>query len=130
MEANLLDTILSGYLDRKTQVTFVLQNRTRVIGRVRAFDSYIVFVEGERNVVLYRHAVSSVSAAPVAAQHRQAERKPEPVRPAAKAAPQRVPPAPRTQKEKAAPRTAAAEPSLNTSMKEGLLRWMQERKNK
>ncbi len=131
MEAHLLDSMLNSYKAQGTKVTLVLQNRSRISGRVQAFDSYIVVMQGERREIVYRHAVSSVFPTPAPAAAGTAEKRPEQARPAARPAKSAAPAADRKKKERPASKpAAAAEPSLNTSMKEGLLRWMQEQKAK
>jgi host factor-I protein len=138
METNLLDKMLSSYLSRKTPVTIVLQNNNRVFGRIRMFDSYVIVMENPKNEIVYRHAISSLLPSLSAEQARQPrEQRAEHAKPAsrpamkaanypkqaaAKARPSR--PAP-----KAAATAAASDPGLSNSMKEGLLRWMQEQKS-
>ena len=137
METNLLDKMLNSYLSRKTPVTIVLQNNNRVSGRIRMFDSYVIIMENQKNEIVYRHAVSSLLPAPTAEQavhpreQRTGQSKPAskpapkaanyPRQAAAKSRPSR--PAP-----KAATTAATSDPGLSNTMKEGLLRWMQEQK--
>ncbi|HTG02120.1 MAG TPA: RNA chaperone Hfq [Nitrospirota bacterium] len=126
METNLLDRMLNEYQAAQVQVTVTLQNKIRVTGRISAFDSYVIVVDGQKREILYRHAVSSL------APHVQEERRPAP--PPQK--PQQQRPAVRHQGPVRAPRpshqvplaAAPAEGSINTSMKDGLLKWMQEQK--
>ncbi len=132
METHLLDTMLSAYAAQGTPVTIVLQNRSRATGRVRAFDSYVIVLEGQRSEIVYRHAISSISPARPAAETRTAPPRPEQAKQAARPAKQASPAANRPRKERPAsrPSAAVADPGLNTAMKEGLLRWMQEQKSK
>ena len=131
METHLLDSMLNSYKAQGTQVTLVLQNRSRVSGRVRAFDSYIVVMQAERSEIVYRHAVSSIFPTPAPAAASTAEKRPEQAMPSARPAKTAAPASDRKKKERPGSRPAAApEPTLNTSMKEGLLRWMQEQKAK
>ena len=137
MEVNLLDKMLADYQDRKIAVTIVLQNRARVSGTVRSFDSYVIILENSRSEIVYRHAVSSLSPSPAATVPARAAARPQEqprqtakadkrsvARPAARPAKQIQPASP--------PRTASqsAEPSLNTAMQEGLQRWLQGQKAK
>ncbi len=131
METHLLDSMLNAYVAQGTPVTIVLQNKSRVSGRVRAFDSYVIFLQTQRSEIVYRHAVSSISPAPAPAEVRATAPRPEQVKTAAVAAKGSVPSADRKKKDRPAPKpAAAAEPGINTAMKEGLLRWMQEQKAK
>ena len=137
METNLFDKMLSSYLAQRTPVTIVLQNNNRIFGKIRMFDSYVIVMENQKNEIVYRHAISSLNPGPSHEQAHQprehgAERMTHHTKPAQKVAnpPKRSSakgkssrPAP-----KAAPAAAAPEPGLSNSMKEGLLRWMQEQK--
>jgi RNA chaperone Hfq len=58
MECNLLDRMLNSYLESQMPVTITLQNKIRVSGKIRAFDSYVIVVEGQKREIVYRHAVS------------------------------------------------------------------------
>ncbi|OGW39666.1 MAG: hypothetical protein A2X58_14655 [Nitrospirae bacterium GWC2_56_14] len=135
METNLLDRMLSSYMAEQSSVTVTLQNKIKVSGKIKAFDSYVIMMEKPKREILYRHAIASI------ALHQQEEVKHVPAapgpaltskpstartqaRPAKPAAPQPRP-QPRPQQPAA---TAAPEQNVSTSMKEGLLRWMQEQK--
>lgn len=137
METNLLDKMLSTYLSRKTPVTIVLQNKNRVSGRIRMFDSYVIVMDNRKNEIVYRHAISSLLPELFAEQARGPRaQKAEQAKPASNPAPKAANyPKPATAKgrpSRPAPRVAAAaavsDPGLSNSMKEGLLRWMQEQK--
>ncbi len=128
METNLLDRMLSAYLTAQTPVSITLQNKIRVTGKIKAFDSYVIVMEGQKREIVYRHAVSCL-----------AELSPdEQKRPALSLRPLQTKPAARTVKGAAGkPRPAqpqaslsasSNETSINNSMKEGLLRWMREQK--
>ena len=134
METNLLDKMLSTYRSQKTPVTIVLQNNARITGRIRTFDSYVIVMENQRNEIIYRHAISSLLPAAAAEQLQPREQKAAPARPAPKQAPKpakHAPPAAAKSRPRHEPKTAPApaESGLNTGMREGLLRWMQEQKS-
>jgi RNA chaperone Hfq len=125
METNLLDRMLCAYLEGRTQVTITLQNKARVSGTIRAFDGYIIVMDGDKREILYRHAISSV------APHLQEDRKQQ-APASAKPAPTptrtpRPPKAPYRKPAPAQPLAASGKESLNTSMKDGLLKWMEQR---
>jgi len=127
MEANLFDRMLSSYQEAQVPVTVTLQNNVRVSGRIRAFDSYVVIVESQKREILYRHAIASLSTALQDEQKRPAASfKPAPVRatPNSHKASQK----PRTAHPPAAVSSSAGEQSINSSMKDGLLRWIQGQK--
>jgi RNA chaperone Hfq len=128
MECNLLDRMLNSYLESQMPVTITLQNKIRVSGKIRAFDSYVIVVEGQKREIVYRHAVSCLAASAVHEARRPAEAiKQATVKPA-QSAPR---PAPRRTKPAPAPAlyAASSETSINTSMKEGLLKWIQGQKS-
>jgi RNA chaperone Hfq len=134
METNLLDKMLGAYRSQKTPVTIVLQNNARITGTIGTFDSYVIVMESPRNEIVYRHAISAVLPYIAAEQPQPREQKAAPARPAPRPAPKASRPAPPAAAKSRPARpehTTAAAPSesgLNTGMKEGLLRWMQEQK--
>ncbi len=132
METNLLDRMLSTYQAEQASVTVTLQNKIRVSGKIRAFDSYVIVMEDQKREIVYRHAVSSLSLhvpidqkrpAPVI---KPAETRPvlKPVRPSMKPSSQRN----IHQQQRAAFSASATDSGINSSMKEGLLKWMQGQK--
>jgi RNA chaperone Hfq len=127
MEANLLDRMLSAYQESRVPVTVTLQNNIRVSGRIRAFDSYVIMMEGLKREILYRHAVASLSLSPQEEQRRPASsRKPTHVRTTPQ--PANAFPKPRTVHPPTTMSTSANEQKINSSMKDGLLKWIQEQK--
>jgi host factor-I protein len=133
METNLLDKMLSLYRSQKTPVTIVLQNKARITGRINTFDSYIIVMENQQHGLIYRHAISSLLPSVAAEQPKPREQKVAQVRPAPGQAAKTARHAPLATKNKPTRpehKTTAAPPEsgLNTAMKEGLLRWMQEQK--
>lgn len=129
MEVNLLDRMLTTYHAQQVPVTIVLQNRVRVSGTVKAFDSYVIVLENQKSEIIYRHAVSSL--APAAARPaRPAALRSEQPKPATRSERPPVHQAARKKGPKQPPAAASApDGSINTGMKEGLLRWMQEQKS-
>jgi len=127
MEQNLLDRMLNTYLDVQTPVTVTLQNKIRIAGKIKAFDSYVIIIDGHRREIVFRHAVSSLAPQ---VQEQQAHQVP-----AQRTAPPKMQPkSTKTFSRKSAPPqpqpliASPADPGLNNSMKEGLLKWMQEQK--
>jgi RNA chaperone Hfq len=127
METNLLDKMLDQYLTGQVPVIITLQNKIRVTGRIEAFDNYVIIVENHKQEILYRHAISCLS--PLL--HEDCKRQPA-VRQTVVAKTVRSTPVknvshkPRqVQPQVVSP---AATESLNSSMKDGLLKWMQEQK--
>jgi RNA chaperone Hfq len=138
METNLLDRMLSSYMTDRASVTVTLQNKIKVSGKIKAFDSYVIMMEKPKREILYRHAISSIAlhlqdevklSPAVPAPRPVLAVKPSPVktpvRPSKPAAARPATVKPRPQ-QPAAP--AAPEQNVSNSMKEGLLRWMQEQK--
>ncbi|HEY6009995.1 MAG TPA: RNA chaperone Hfq [Nitrospirota bacterium] len=136
MEPNLLDRMLTAYLEAKTPVTITLQNKIRISGKIRAFDSYVIIMEGHKREIVYRHAISSLSPnvledrkRPVASQRPASDRTHQPARTRpASPKPVAARPQDRPQARPQALAASAGDPGLNNSMKEGLLKWMQEQK--
>jgi RNA chaperone Hfq len=129
METNLLDRMLETYLDGQTPVTMTLQNKIRVSGTIKAFDSYVIVMEGQKREIVYRHAVSCVSPNSTPEQKRSSRAS----QPAAvpKNAPSRPAKSAQRRQKPAQPQVLAAsgeDQGINNSMKDGLLRWMQEQK--
>lgn len=128
METNLLDRMLNAYLAEQTPVTVILQNKSRVSGKVKAFDSYVIVVEGQKREILYRHAVSSL--APFV--HEEQKRLSTQIRPTpakAIARPHKTSvQKPRPEQPQAPLSMAPTDHRINNGMKEGLLKWMQEQK--
>jgi len=133
METNLLDKMLSSYLSQKTPVTIVLQNNNRISGRIRMFDSYVIVMENQKNEIVYRHAVSSLLPSMAAEQpHPPREQRAVQAKPTSKAGNYPKQPVAKNRPARSTPKVAATppahDPDLTNSMKEGLLRWMQEQK--
>ncbi len=128
METNLLDRMLDTYFSGQTAVTVTLQNKIRITGKIKAFDSYVIIMEGLKREIIYRHAISSLAPALLEDQKRQAV----PAQPA----PSRVAPKqqkfaahkPHPARRPAALSASGMEQGINNGMKEGLLKWMQEQK--
>ncbi len=130
MEINLLDKMLSTYQADQTTITITLQNKIRVSGKIKSFDSYVIVMDGQKRSVVYRHAVSSISTQTPEKQ-KAAEHAPKQA-PADIAATAGKPPAQKPKRAARQPQpalsTSSHEPGINNSMKEGLLKWMQEQK--
>jgi RNA chaperone Hfq len=126
METNLLDRMLSAYLTDRTSVTVTLQNKIRVSGKVKAFDSYVVVIDGQKQEILYRHAISSLTPFVQEEQKRPpAVSRPSTIKPVAR--PQKnVSQKPRPAHPAAAVSASPTESGINNSMKDALLKWMQE----
>jgi RNA chaperone Hfq len=128
METNLLDRMLNAYQAAQTSVTVTLQNKIRVSGKIKAFDSYVIVMEGQKREILYRHAVSCL-----APQAPDEQKRPAPSSRPAQAKPAAKPVKASTQRHRhnqpqAMFSASTGESGLNNSMKEGLLKWMQEQK--
>lgn len=127
METNLLDRMLNDYQAAQIAVTVTLQNKIRISGIIKAFDSYIILIEGQKREIVYRHAMSSLTAGTGDLQKKlpgaaPARSKSAPLQPFKKAHEKKPP--------QAQPSFTGSngETSINNSMKEGLLKWMQEQK--
>jgi RNA chaperone Hfq len=129
MEVNLLDKMLTAYREQRVAVTIMLQNKVRLSGRIKAFDNYVIVLENQSNAVVYRHAVSNVFPSPAAAQPRPAQQRTDQARPAPRTERTAAPASSGKKPQKPAGKAPASpEAGINTGMREGLLRWMQEQK--
>jgi RNA chaperone Hfq len=127
METNLLDRMLNTYLAARSLVTVTLQNKIRMTGRVQAFDSYVIVLEGQKREILYRHAISSITtAAPEEPKRSSPSQKPASARMPARQP--RTDHRPKQIQPQQALSASTGDSSINNSMKEGLLKWMQEQK--
>jgi RNA chaperone Hfq len=129
METNLLDRMLNAYLTDRTPVILTLQNKIRVSGKIKAFDSYVIVMEGPKREILYRHAVSSLAPVVQEEQKRPAvQRRPAPAKAAVR--PQNGAAYKRPVDRPAPALSASAQDpgGINNAMKEGLLKWMREQK--
>jgi len=127
METNLLDRMLDQYLTGHTPVTVTLQNKIRVSGRIRAFDSYVIVMEGHKQEILYRHAISCLCPLAQEEHKRQPAASPPAMAKAVHSGPVKSAshkPG-HAQPQMVSPSTTE---SLNNNMKDGLLKWMQEQK--
>jgi host factor-I protein len=127
METNLLDRMLDTYLTAQTPVTVTLQNKIRVTGKIKLFDSYVIIMNGGKREIVYRHAISSIT--PFFQEEQKTQ--PPPHRTAPAKAPSRTSKPASHRPGQAQVQTlsaSASEQSINSSMKEGLLKWMQEQK--
>jgi len=120
--------MLNAYLLEQTPVTLTLQNKIRVSGKIKAFDSYVIIIESQKREILYRHAVSSLALAFQEEQKRQSvPASPAPAKTASR--PQKSTTHKHRPVQNPTPLSLSpAEQSINNGMKEGLLKWMQEQK--
>ncbi|MBI1865648.1 MAG: RNA chaperone Hfq [Nitrospirae bacterium] len=138
MDQDQVNPAFDRYVAARTPLTVTLRNGTRLSGRLKKYDAYLLLVSqppGERTVLIYRHAVSSilargkspsapqsqprVSAAPVRTP--TARSAPRHERPPA-ARPSRPAPAPPTARKEAPPVPAAA---ANEPVENQILKWME-----
>jgi RNA chaperone Hfq len=127
MEVNLLDRMLCTYLESKTPVVLTLQNKVRVSGKVAAFDSYVIVVDGQKREIVYRHAVSSIQEKVQEPHQQRGAGNGKSAAVPAQARPVRTAPARMPARQPKPAVTPVAETQLNSGMKEGLLKWLAER---
>ena len=126
METNLLDRMLDTYMTERIPVTVTLQNKIRVSGRIKAFDSYVIVMEDHKTEILYRHAISCLSPlAQVEHKRQPAASRPVPSKNAHQRSAKAASHKPRQEQPQTSP---SATDSLSNSMKDGLLKWMREQK--
>jgi RNA chaperone Hfq len=124
LETNLLDRMLTAYQHDRVPVIVTLQNRSRVTGTVSAFDGYLVVMDGRRRELVYRHAISSVAPAAAPEEHKVPSVASQPAVTHAGPSPQ-----PQRQQFRRELQTVSPQAeSINGSMREGLLRWMEDQR--
>lgn len=127
MELNLLDKMLEHYQGEQTSVTITLSNKIQIHGTIKAFDSYVVMMESKRNEILFRHAMSSLAPYAPEEAKRPSPEKPVPIKSSAKSR-KRPPKKPRQEQPASRVVAADADQSINSGMKDELMKWMQEQK--
>ena len=125
METNLLDRMLETYLAGQTSVTVALQNKIRVSGKIKAFDSYVVIVEGQRREIVYRHAISCI--APSIETEQKRRFLPDRIKSAISRSEKNYPQKMKTSQTQTSS-SPEETPNLSNTMKDGLLKWMREQK--
>lgn len=60
---NVQDQFLNQARREKLRVRVELLTGTEVLGVIKSFDSFCVIVEGERMMLIYKHAISHISPA-------------------------------------------------------------------
>jgi RNA chaperone Hfq len=127
METNLLDKMLDQYLTGRIPVVITLQNKIRVTGRITAFDNYVLIMENHKQEILYRHAISCLSPLVHDEYKRQtASSQPTVVKTVRSTPVKNASHRPKPAQPQVIPSSATE--GLNNSMKDGLLRWIQEQK--
>jgi RNA chaperone Hfq len=128
LEINLLDKMLSAYQSEHASVTVTLQNKIRLSGKIKAFDSYIIVMEGQKREIVYRHAISCLSLqSPIEQKKTIPAPKPAELKASQKLTSVSTQKAARLHERPAFP-ASTADSSINSGMKEGLLKWMQGQK--
>ncbi|OGW59015.1 MAG: hypothetical protein A2V83_05890 [Nitrospirae bacterium RBG_16_64_22] len=134
MDQDSANPAFDRYVAARTPLTVTLHNGTRLSGKLKKYDAYLLIMSqppGDRTVLIYRHAVSSIlargkspsvpraqpkiTAAPAVRSEPRAERSPA-------ARPLRQAPAPPPARTPAPPVSAAgaSEPAANQ-----ILKWME-----
>ena len=65
MDQDQVNPAFDRYVAARTPLTVTLHNGTRLSGRLKKYDAYLLLVSqppGDRTVLIYRHAVSSILA--------------------------------------------------------------------
>lgn len=57
---NLQDTYLNVLRKEKMNVTVYLMNGVRLKGMIKAFDSFVIILQEQKQQLIYKHAVSSI----------------------------------------------------------------------
>jgi len=136
MQGNAIDQALEGYASDKTEVEVTLKDGSAVRGRIRNFDGYVIFFDGDAGPMLYRHSLLKIAPAK-AARVTEAQAQPKPiekprrerfqVKPDAQQQKGSRPPRPKPQERR--PQVASQEDTGRIgSMGEAMQKWLQSQK--
>jgi len=59
---NIQDQYLNQARKERVKVTFVMMTGEKIEGFIKSFDSFCILAETEGDVLLYKHAVSTITA--------------------------------------------------------------------
>lgn len=110
------------YVAARTPLTVTLHNGTRLSGRLKKYDAFLLLMSqppGDRTVLIYRHAVSSILAREKSPSTPRTQRK-VPAAPAARPHRQTPAPPPVRKEPQPVPVAAASEP-----VESQILKWME-----
>lgn len=77
MHVNAIDQALEGYVSDKTEVEVTLKDGSFVRGRIKNFDGYVIFFDGDNGQMVYRHSLLKIAPA-MAARVSEAQAQPQP----------------------------------------------------
>ena len=60
---NIQDQYLNQARKERVKVTFVMMTGEKLQGFIKSFDSFCILIESEGDVLVYKHAVCSITAA-------------------------------------------------------------------
>ena len=59
---NLQDAFLNNVRKEKIKITIYLLNGFKVVGLVKGFDNYVIYLETEKGqMLIYKHSISSIT---------------------------------------------------------------------
>jgi host factor-I protein len=58
---NIQDQFLNQVRKERTQISIHLLDGREVVGMVRSFDNFCIFVDADRSYLIYKHAISDIS---------------------------------------------------------------------
>ncbi len=130
MNSNPFDDTLEDFYSRGTEAAFVLKDGSRLTGRIKRFDGYVVFLENGAEMMVYRHSILKLSDA--AAQDR-AETQTRPLSepktaPAPRPRPKTLPRQKRPPRKEQSFSVQQKEPGAVSQMGEELLKWLKNQK--
>ena len=130
MNSNPFDDTLEDFHSKGTEAAIILNDGSQMKGRVKRFDGYVVFLENDVDVMVYRHSILKLSEA---AALERAERQPQPktergTAPAPKPRPKTPPRQKRPPRKEQSFTAPQKEPGGMSRMGEELLKWLKNQK--
>ncbi len=130
MNSNPFDDSLEDFCSRGAEAALVLKDGSQLKGRIKRFDGYVVFLENDVDVMVYRHSVLKLSeAAALERSETQPQPRPEPrTVPAPKPRPKTPPRQKRPPRKEQSFSVQQKEPGAMSRMGEELLKWLKNQK--
>ncbi len=129
MNGNPFDDTLEDLYSRGMEAALMLKDGSRLTGRIKRFDGYVVFLENGVEMMVYRHSILKLSEA--SAEIAQTEPRPAPgpgTAPPSKPRPKTPPRPKRPPRREQSPSVRQKEPGAVSQMGEELLKWLKNQK--
>jgi len=134
MNNNALDIVLEDFAAKGIEAAVTLRDGASLFGRIKRYDGYVILLEGNPEVMVYRHSILKFSEKTAEAVKPAPKPAEQPARPRRPSEPRRQSSAPRRQPPRSAPVSAreepAKEPGSLSPMGEAMLKWLKSQQGK